>query len=70
KGQKVPIVGRVSMDMLTVDLSLQPQAEVYDEVMLWGNLLPVEKIAMAADTIPYTLVCGVTTRVPRYSTQG
>ncbi|MCK5897689.1 MAG: alanine racemase [Methylococcales bacterium] len=69
-GQKVPIVGRVSMDMLTVDLSLQPQAEVYDEVMLWGNLLPVEKIASAADTIPYTLVCGVTTRVPRYSVRG
>lgn len=70
KGQKVPIVGRVSMDMLTVDLSLQPWAEVYDEVMLWGNLLPVEKIAAAADTIAYTLVCGITARVPRYSTQG
>ncbi|MCK5729107.1 MAG: alanine racemase [Methylococcales bacterium] len=70
KGQKVPIVGRISMDMLTVDLSLQPQAEVYDEVMLWGDLLPIEKVATAMNTIPYTLVCGVTARVPRYVIRG
>ncbi len=62
-GQRVPLIGRVSMDMLTVDLSSQPQAKPGDKVTLWGKDLPVEEIAKHADTIPYTLVCGVTQRV-------
>ncbi len=62
-GQRVPLVGRVSMDMLTVDLSLQPQAKVYDSVTLWGDGLAVEEIAICANTIAYTLVCGITPRV-------
>jgi alanine racemase len=63
KGQRVPLVGRVSMDMLAVDLNLQPQAKVYDLVTLWGDGLAVEEIATCADTIAYTLVCGITPRV-------
>lgn len=62
-GQRVPLIGRVSMDMITVDLVIQPNAKPGDKVTLWGNGLPVEEIADYADTIPYTLVCGVTQRV-------
>lgn len=62
-GQRVPLIGRVSMDMITVDLGTQPTAKVGEGVTLWGDGLPVEEIALCADTIPYTLVCGVTQRV-------
>ncbi len=62
-GERVPLAGRVSMDMLTVDLSSQPEAKAGDVVTLWGRGLAVEEIAGCADTIAYTLVCGVTQRV-------
>lgn len=62
-GQRVPLIGRVSMDMITVDLETQPHALPGDPVTLWGDNLAVEEIALCADTIPYTLVCGVTQRV-------
>ncbi|MEQ1529529.1 MAG: alanine racemase [Methylococcales bacterium] len=62
-GRRVPLIGRVSMDMITVDLATQPQAKPGDLVTLWGDGLPVEEIALCADTIPYTLVCGITPRV-------
>ena len=63
-GQRVPLIGRVSMDMLTVDLASQPGAKLGDPVILWGKGLPVEEIADCAATIPYTLLCGITQRVP------
>ena len=59
----VPLVGRVSMDMITVDLGKCPSAKVGDNVILWGEGLPVETIATHADTIGYELLCGVTKRV-------
>lgn len=62
-GQRVPLIGRVSMDMITVDLESQPMAMPGDSVTLWGNGLAIEEIAQCADTIPYTLVCGITQRV-------
>jgi len=62
-GLRVPLIGRVSMDMITVDLETQPQAKPGDPVTLWGEGLSVEEIAQCADTIPYTLVCGITQRV-------
>jgi alanine racemase len=62
-GRRVPLVGRVSMDMLTVDLRGQPEASIGDEVVLWGDGLPVEEIAEHAATISYELLCGVTGRV-------
>jgi alanine racemase len=62
-GYRVPLIGRVSMDMMTVDLASQPQAKMGDPVMLWGKALPVEEIAGCANTIAYTLVCGITPRV-------
>ncbi len=52
------------MDMITVDLTDLPAAAVGDEVILWGENLPVEEVAAAAGTIPYQLLCNVTGRVP------
>lgn len=57
------LLGRVSMDMICVDLSEQPEAKVNDAVVLWGNGLAIEKIAESAETIAYELLCGVTSRV-------
>jgi alanine racemase len=68
-GCRVPIVGRVSMDMLCVDLRSQPQAGIGDRATLWGKGLPVEEIAQAAGTIAYELLCGVTGRVGLRETQ-
>lgn len=62
-GQSGRVVGRVSMDLLAIDLSAAPAAEVGSEVLLWGPELPVEQVAEAAGTIAYELVCGVTRRV-------
>jgi alanine racemase len=62
-GERFPLVGRVSMDMITVDLGLNSSVKAGDNVTLWGENLPVEEIAVWADTIPYTLVCGITPRV-------
>ena len=63
-GVRVPTCGRVSMDMLAIDLRRVPQARVGDEVVLWGRELPVEEIAAKAGTIGYELTCGITRRVP------
>ncbi len=57
------LAGRVSMDMITIDLTEQPDAGVGDPVVLWGRGLPVERVARAVDTIPYELLCRVTRRV-------
>jgi alanine racemase len=57
--QCVSLVGRVSMDMLTVDLSQQPQAKQGDPVCLWGRELPVEIIARHAGAFSYELLCGI-----------
>ena len=65
RDRRVPLVGRVSMDTITLDLRGCPEAEVGDEVVLWGRGLPAEEIARAAGTLCYTLFCGITTRVQR-----
>ncbi|MCP4993882.1 MAG: alanine racemase [Gammaproteobacteria bacterium] len=62
-GQRAPLAGRVSMDMLTVDLRNHPEVRVGDSVVLWGRGLPAEEIAEQAGTITYELFCGVTSRV-------
>ena len=64
-GKRVPLIGRVSMDMITLDLSTQPQAKVGDPVVLWGQGLPIEDVAKNAGTIAYELMCHVTERIPR-----
>ena len=68
-GQPVSLVGRVSMDMITVDLRSQPEAKVGDPVIAWGSGLPVEKVALQASTIPYELLSQVTARVPRINNE-
>ena len=60
--KRVSLIGRVSMDMLAVDLRSQPEAKVGDPVLLWGKNLPVEEIARAAEMSPYQLMCGVRER--------
>ncbi len=64
-GIECPLIGLVSMDMITVDLRPQPHAQVGDPVILWGDGLPVERIADCADTIAYELLCNVTQLVVR-----
>jgi len=64
-GRAAPMAGRVSMDTLTVDLRGHPRARPGDEVVLWGAELPVERLAEAAGTIGYELLCRVGSRVPR-----
>ena len=62
-GQLCPIVGRVSMDLMAIDISQCLNAAIGDEVVLWGCELPAEHVAAAAETISYELTCGVTRRV-------
>ena len=62
-GRKARVVGQVSMDMVTIDLSAHDDARVGDCITLWGEGLPVEEVAPWADAIPYHLICGVTNRV-------
>jgi len=63
-GHRVPMAGRVSMDMITVDLSSVPRAQVGSDVVLWGDALPVDEVARAAGTVGYELLCAVAPRVP------
>ena len=68
-GKRCSTVGRVSMDMLAVDLSNTPQAEVGSEVTLWGHgpggsVLAIDEVARAAGTIGYELMCALAPRVP------
>lgn len=62
-GRLVPTAGRVSMDMMTVDLGPGASDKVGDEVTLWGEGLPVEVVADHVGTIPYELVTKLTPRV-------
>jgi alanine racemase len=62
-GRRVALIGRVSMDMINVDLTDVPVANVGDRVVLWGGHLPIEEIASRAGTIPYELMCGLSQRV-------
>lgn len=63
-GQRATIAGRVSMDMIAVDVSRLPPVQVGESAVLWGPELPVEEVAAHAATIPYELLCGITCRVP------
>ncbi|QWE13557.1 alanine racemase [Polynucleobacter sp. AP-Titi-500A-B4] len=59
-----PLVGRVSMDMLTVDLRNAPHAKIGSVVELWGDKVPVDQVAQMSNTIGYELLCAVAPRVP------
>lgn len=62
-GVRVPVIGRVSMDLMTLDLRGVARARVGDPVVLWGRGLPVEEVAAHAGTIGYELICSITRRV-------
>lgn len=63
RGREVAIVGRVSMDMLSVDLTDHPDIQLGDPVELWGANVLVERIARSAGTIGYELLCQISERV-------
>jgi alanine racemase len=63
-GKKVGTAGRVSMDLITVDITDVPEANVGSPVVLWGDGLPVDEVANAASTVGYELLCAVAPRVP------
>ena len=68
-GRRTRTVGRVSMDMITVDLSTLPDAGVGSEVTLWGqgpagSVLPIDEVAFSAQTVGYELMCALAPRVP------
>ncbi|HEX9171928.1 MAG TPA: alanine racemase [Telluria sp.] len=62
-GVRTTLVGRVSMDMMTVDLSAVPNARVGSKVTLWGDGLPIDEVAESAGTIGYELMCALAARV-------
>lgn len=64
-GRRVPLVGRVSMDLITVDLTDHPQAGAGAAVELWGEHLPIDEVARSCGTIGYELMTAVTPRVRR-----
>jgi alanine racemase len=63
-GARHPLVGRVSMDMIAVDVTGAPKVTAGSRAIVWGDGLPVEEVAAHAETIPYELLCGVSQRVP------
>ena len=62
-GQRTRLIGRISMDMLTVDLSNQPNAAIGDTVQLWGDIISADEVAQLSETISYELFTGITRRV-------
>jgi alanine racemase len=64
-GRRCPLIGRVSMDMLTVDITDCPTVNIGDQSTLWGPDLPVNEIAEHCATNGYQLLSGITARVPR-----
>jgi alanine racemase len=75
-GVRTRMVGRVSMDMITVDLTNVPDAKFGSEVTLWGKsartgaVLPIDEVARAAGTVGYELMCAVAQRVPFAPVEG
>ncbi len=63
-GERTATVGRVSMDLLCVDLSEIPQARVGTSVTLWGEGLSADEVAASAGTVSYELLCALAARVP------
>jgi alanine racemase len=73
-GRRVPIIGRVTMDLTMVDLTDVPEAAVGDEVVLFGDqhdeALTLEEVALGSETIPYEVTCTIGKRVTRIYVRG
>jgi alanine racemase len=70
EGRRTRILGRVSMDMLCVDLTDLPGAGIGSPAVLWGKGIPVEEVAAAAGTVSYELLCALAARVPVVEVDG
>jgi alanine racemase len=74
RGVRVPILGRVTMDMTMVSLDTVPAAEVEDEVVIFGSqgdsTIAIEEVAAVTGTIPYEIMCAIGKRVPRVYCRG
>ena len=64
EGIRTRTLGRISMDMLCVDLTPIPQAHIGSPVELWGQQLPIDDVAQSCATVGYELMCAVAPRVP------
>jgi alanine racemase len=64
-GQIVPIIGRVSMDMITIDITNVQHAQIGSPIELWGENLPIDNVAQQAQTVGYELMCAIAPRVER-----
>lgn len=69
-GVKAPIVGRICMDQMSVDVTKIPNVKMGDEVLLFGKELSVDVLADLCGTINYEIVCGISPRVPRIIKNG
>jgi len=70
RGRRAPVVGRVSMDQVTIDVTDIPDAAVGDEVVLIGERLFAEEMARRTQTIGYEVLCRISARVPRVYRDG
>jgi alanine racemase len=70
RGQRAPVVGRVSMDLVTIDVTDLPRASVGDEVVLLGDGITAEELAAKSQTISYEVFCSISARVPRLYREG
>lgn len=68
-GKRVPLIGRVSMDLITIDLGNQVRVRLGDPVELWGEHVYADEVALMSNTIAYELFCHVTRRVPRIAVE-
>lgn len=65
EGMRLPLAGKVSMDMITVDVTDHPAVSIGSRAILWGEQLGVDEVASHADSIGYELLAGMPKRVPR-----
>ena len=74
RGKRVPVLGRICMDMCMIDVTEVPEAKVGDTVTVFGTdrdqTVSVEDMAAKLDTIPYELLCGINKRTPRIYLDG
>ena len=69
-GQRASLVGRVSMDMITVDVTDLEPIQLGDRAELWGKSVSVNEVAECVGTISYELMTSITPRVPKHYTSG
>lgn len=69
RGKMVDVIGNVCMDLSMVDLSQVPDVQEGDEVVLFGKEVPIERMALVCDTIPYEILCRIAPRIQRRYTQ-